>query len=63
MLAGLEASVISGWGASYVLHEAAVRSGRAAEVGDLQADVEVRSGVRDWRKLVSSLYGLRSPIQ
>lgn len=37
---------------SYVLHDAAVGSGRAAEVGDLQADIQVRCGVRDCEELV-----------
>lgn len=43
--AGLEARAASGCVGSYVLHDAAIGGGGAAKVGDLQADVEICSGV------------------
>lgn len=43
--AGLEARAASGGVGSYAVHDAAVGGGGAAKVGDLQADVEVCSGV------------------
>lgn len=43
--AGLGARAASGCVGSYVLHDAAVGGGGAAKVGDLQADVEICSGV------------------
>lgn len=54
--------LVLAWVCSYVLHEAAVGGSRAAEVGNLEADVQVRCGVRDCEELVSSLNG-RSHIQ
>lgn len=47
--------VLSGRVKSYVLHDAAVGGGRAAEVGDLQADIQVGCGIRHCGGLVLCL--------
>lgn len=48
---------------SYVLHQASVGCRRAAEVGDLEADVQVCRSVGDCDMSVSLLYGWTPQIK